>query len=103
MHSSAFQLPLSTLTGLWPRRCPSGQPLTLKGQKITAPVAPPRGLAYCIQNSLEGGSVEAQTDILIVGAGSAGLVLAIELARRGVDLRLIEQRSGPFTGSRGKG
>ncbi len=47
--------------------------------------------------------MEAETDILIVGAGSAGLVLAIELARRGIDFRLIEQRDGPFTGSRGKG
>jgi 2-polyprenyl-6-methoxyphenol hydroxylase-like FAD-dependent oxidoreductase len=43
------------------------------------------------------------TDVLIVGAGPAGLVLACELARRGVDFRLIEQRSEPLRMSRGKG
>ncbi len=47
--------------------------------------------------------MEPETAILIVGAGSSGLVLAIELARRGVKFRLIEQRDAPFTGSRGKG
>src|SRR5260221_7987745 len=43
------------------------------------------------------------TDVLIVGAGPAGLVLACELARRGVDFRLIEQRNEPLKLSRGKG
>jgi len=43
------------------------------------------------------------TDILICGAGAAGLALAIDLARRGVSFRLVEQRSEPFSGSRGKG
>ncbi len=43
------------------------------------------------------------TDVLIVGAGPAGLVLACELARRGVDFRLIEQRSETLRMSRGKG
>ncbi|HEY1562427.1 MAG TPA: FAD-dependent monooxygenase [Caulobacteraceae bacterium] len=43
------------------------------------------------------------TDVLIVGAGPAGLVLACELARRGVDFRLVEQRSEPLQMSRGKG
>ena len=43
------------------------------------------------------------TDVLIVGAGPAGLVLACELARRGVDFRLVEQRSEPLRMSRGKG
>lgn len=42
-------------------------------------------------------------DVLICGAGAAGLTLAIELARRGVSFRLIEQKDGPFHGSRGKG
>lgn len=32
-------------------------------------------------------------DVLICGAGAAGLTLAIELARRGVSFRLIEKRS----------
>lgn len=41
--------------------------------------------------------------VLIVGAGSAGLTLAIDLARRGVAFRLIERGPAPFAGSRGKG
>lgn len=42
-------------------------------------------------------------DVLICGAGAAGLTLAIELARRGVSFRLIEKMTSPFGGSRGKG
>lgn len=42
-------------------------------------------------------------DVLICGAGPAGLTLAVELARRGVSFRLIEQMEDPFQGSRGKG
>ncbi|UVD58479.1 FAD-dependent oxidoreductase [Rhizobium sp. Pop5] len=42
-------------------------------------------------------------DVLICGAGAAGLTMAIELARRGVSFRLIEKLNGPFRGSRGKG
>ena len=43
------------------------------------------------------------TDVLICGAGAAGLTLAIDLARRGVNFRLIEKAATPFPGSRGKG
>jgi 2-polyprenyl-6-methoxyphenol hydroxylase-like FAD-dependent oxidoreductase len=46
---------------------------------------------------------EFVTDVLICGAGAAGLTLAIELARRGVALRLIDSAAEPFGGSRGKG
>ena len=42
-------------------------------------------------------------DVLICGAGAAGLTLAIDLARRGVDFRLIDAAAQPFHGSRGKG
>jgi 2-polyprenyl-6-methoxyphenol hydroxylase-like FAD-dependent oxidoreductase len=45
----------------------------------------------------------ASTDVLICGAGAAGLVLAIDLARRGVAFRLIDKAPTPFAGSRGKG
>lgn len=45
----------------------------------------------------------SSTDVLICGAGAAGLTLAVELARRGVDLRLIDKLPTPFPGSRGKG
>ncbi|OWT72882.1 MULTISPECIES: FAD-dependent oxidoreductase [unclassified Achromobacter] len=42
-------------------------------------------------------------DVLICGAGAAGLTLAIDLARRGVRARVIEKLASPFQGSRGKG
>ncbi len=42
-------------------------------------------------------------DVLICGAGAAGLALAVDLARRGVDFCLIEKARTPFGGSRGKG
>jgi 2-polyprenyl-6-methoxyphenol hydroxylase-like FAD-dependent oxidoreductase len=46
---------------------------------------------------------ELSTDVLICGAGAAGLTLAIDLARRGIRFRLIEKMDDPFRGSRGKG
>lgn len=45
----------------------------------------------------------SKIDVLICGAGAAGLTLAIELARRGVAFRLVEKMDAPFHGSRGKG
>ena len=44
-----------------------------------------------------------ETDVLICGAGAAGLTLAVELARRGAAFRLIDAAAQPFAGSRGKG
>lgn len=46
---------------------------------------------------------DVAVEVLVCGAGAAGLALAIELARRGVPFRLIEKMEGPFQGSRGKG
>jgi 2-polyprenyl-6-methoxyphenol hydroxylase-like FAD-dependent oxidoreductase len=43
------------------------------------------------------------TDMLICGAGAAGLTLAIDLARRNIRFRIVEQLPAPFEGSRGKG
>lgn len=43
------------------------------------------------------------TQILIVGAGPTGIMLGIELLRRGIAVRLVDASSGPFEGSRGKG
>jgi 2-polyprenyl-6-methoxyphenol hydroxylase-like FAD-dependent oxidoreductase len=45
----------------------------------------------------------AQTPVLIVGAGPTGLTLACDLARRGVNLRIIDKSPVHFAGSRGKG
>lgn len=42
----------------------------------------------------------AAPQVLIVGAGPVGLVLAIELARRGVAFRIVDQLSAPTTESR---
>ncbi|MDI5967621.1 FAD-dependent monooxygenase [Streptantibioticus silvisoli] len=44
-----------------------------------------------------------QAEVLIVGAGPAGLTLACDLARRGVRARVVEQSHELFPGSRGKG
>ena len=41
--------------------------------------------------------------VLIVGAGPTGLTLACDLARRGVNLRIIDKSPTFFAGSRGKG
>ncbi|MET9493264.1 FAD-dependent monooxygenase [Streptomyces sp. NPDC006552] len=49
------------------------------------------------------GTETATTDVLIVGAGPTGLVLALDLARRGVRALLVERARSLFPGSRGKG
>lgn len=41
-----------------------------------------------------------KTDVLVVGAGLTGLTIAIELARRNVKVRIIEQRNQPSTRSK---
>lgn len=41
--------------------------------------------------------------VLIVGAGPTGLILACDLARRGVDFRIVEKATEYAAGSRGKG
>ncbi|HWK38701.1 MAG TPA: FAD-dependent monooxygenase, partial [Hyphomicrobium sp.] len=48
-------------------------------------------------------TTEFTADVLICGAGAAGLTLAIDLARQGISFRLIEKMDDPFRGSRGKG
>jgi 2-polyprenyl-6-methoxyphenol hydroxylase-like FAD-dependent oxidoreductase len=41
--------------------------------------------------------------VLIAGAGPTGLTLGIDLARRGVDVRVVDKADGFFAGSRGDG
>jgi 2-polyprenyl-6-methoxyphenol hydroxylase-like FAD-dependent oxidoreductase len=43
------------------------------------------------------------TNVLVVGAGPTGLTLACDLARRGVDVRIIDRNDAFPNGSRGKG
>jgi 2-polyprenyl-6-methoxyphenol hydroxylase-like FAD-dependent oxidoreductase len=45
----------------------------------------------------------AAIDVLIVGAGPSGLTLACDLARRGVNFRIVDKIAPYFAGSRGKG
>ncbi len=44
-----------------------------------------------------------ETSVLVVGAGPAGLTLACDLVRRGVDTLVVERAEHLFPGSRGKG
>lgn len=48
-------------------------------------------------------TANAETAVVIAGAGPTGLVLACELARRGQAVRIVEQSPVPGLGSRGKG
>ncbi|MDQ3033452.1 MAG: FAD-dependent oxidoreductase [Myxococcota bacterium] len=42
----------------------------------------------------------ASVDVLVVGAGPTGLTLACELARRGLSVRVVDDREGPSTTSK---
>ncbi|MFF7728325.1 FAD-dependent monooxygenase [Streptomyces sp. NPDC008001] len=49
------------------------------------------------------GAASTDTEVLIAGAGPTGLVLAIDLTRRGIRHRLVEREGRGFPGSRGTG
>ncbi|WP_165423098.1 FAD-dependent oxidoreductase [Ktedonosporobacter rubrisoli] len=51
----------------------------------------------------ESGRAFTPLDVLVVGAGPTGLVMASELLRRGISCRLIDQKDGPSTTSRALG
>ncbi|MBJ6759867.1 FAD-dependent monooxygenase [Myxococcaceae bacterium JPH2] len=44
-----------------------------------------------------------EQEVLVVGAGPTGLTLAVDLARRGVRVRIVDAATEPSRGSRGKG
>ncbi|MFI9272544.1 FAD-dependent monooxygenase [Kitasatospora sp. NPDC052896] len=52
---------------------------------------------------MELNNVKSDLDVLVVGAGGTGLMLACDLARRGVRALVVEQQETLFPGSRGKG
>ncbi len=54
-------------------------------------------------DSLHDAAHASTCDVLIVGAGPTGLTLAIELARRGIHIRIIDQASGPSQHSKALG
>src|SRR5256885_14739053 len=47
--------------------------------------------------------MSTDTDVLVVGAGPTGLMLANQLVRRGVRLRIIDRHAGPARESRALG
>src|SRR5262245_56962729 len=58
----------------------------------------PAPCPVCSRESLE--EVQVMTDVLVVGAGPTGLMLANQLGRRGVRTTIIDRHSGPALQSR---
>ncbi|WP_322907341.1 FAD-dependent oxidoreductase [Paenibacillus sp. SGZ-1009] len=54
-------------------------------------------------DSLPNAAQASVCDVLIVGAGPTGLTLALELARRGIAIRIIDQAAGPSRYSKALG
>ena len=50
-----------------------------------------------------GGEIDMDADVLVVGAGPTGLMLANQLVRRGVRTRIIDRHSGPSLQTRALG
>ncbi|MER7758170.1 FAD-dependent oxidoreductase [Streptomyces sp. NPDC097619] len=50
-----------------------------------------------------GPGTNTDAHVLVVGAGPVGLTLALDLARRGLTVRVLERSAGTFEGSRAKG
>src|SRR5205809_7968246 len=55
------------------------------------------------QRRRKGAPLHIDTDVLVVGAGPTGLMLANQLVRRGVRVRIIDRHAGPARESRALG
>ncbi|MEU2243657.1 FAD-dependent monooxygenase [Streptomyces sp. NPDC018338] len=56
-----------------------------------------------VSGTKESGAVGTDASVIVVGAGPVGLALTLDLARRGVAVRLLERAGEGFAGSRAKG
>ncbi|WP_329619610.1 FAD-dependent monooxygenase [Streptomyces sp. NBC_01255] len=54
-------------------------------------------------NETGSGAVRTDASVIVVGAGPVGLALTLDLARRGLPVRLLERAGKGFAGSRAKG
>ncbi|MEH1125639.1 FAD-dependent oxidoreductase [Micromonospora sp. CPCC 206061] len=77
--------PEDHLPPLDPQRPQQKLPEQKLPEQQKAPAAP-------VPQVVEGSTVDSSTDVLVVGAGPAGLTAAIELARRGIACRIIDKR-----------
>ncbi|MBR28185.1 MAG: hypothetical protein CML46_14775 [Rhodobacteraceae bacterium] len=71
---------------------------------LSTPVPPTAGRAFphpLFRSSRMSPDPTARPAVLIVGAGIAGAALALELARRGARVRLVEAAAGPAAGCTG--
>lgn len=67
-------------------------------QRTGLQTTPPRQLGSQAIIKMAAGSNTPDTDVLIVGVGPAGVALAADLERRGIDYLLIEKASSPREG-----
>ncbi|MER5966013.1 FAD-dependent monooxygenase [Streptomyces sp. NPDC002057] len=67
------------------------------------PTPTPTPMPASLPVSVPPAAVGVDADVTVVGAGPAGLVLTLDLARRGIAVRLVERDEKRFEGSRAKG
>ncbi len=73
-----------------PRPAPQPVPSAPVAEAVAAPTQ-----VHAVAPAPARAAVAGETEVLVVGAGPAGLTAAIELARRGIAVRLIDKRTEP--------
>src|SRR5262245_27336625 len=81
-----------------PRRCTSSDPRIARGPAVKGDRERTPGRVRAPQ-----AEVSVDTDVLVVGAGPTGLMLANQLARRGIRMRIIDRHAGPSRETRALG